>query len=492
MIKKINNIQILLNPWINNIPQKKICDITQYSTKIKSGDLYILLHKKKNIKKNYILKALKNKANVVLYETEKNKHGLCISTQFNTLIIYFKKLSYYIHQIYERFFNKPQKKIKLIGVMGTYGKTTVANLIAQWEKLINKKIGIIKNLENTVNTCTQSNYETINYKNSVQKKLYKLVKKKIDITIIEMSYHVLMQKQMSNLKFESIICTNLTNNLIDGQKNMFQQEKIKFSFLKNNVIKNIILNGDENITSNWINKFKNKNVISVTIFKKNNVFHTKFWINVINIIYSTSRTKIFFNSSWGSGKLYSLLLGNFNITNILLAMTSMLLLKYSINILVQSSKFLQPIRRKMEKIQINQSPLFVINNVHLPQILYRALYSLTYYNCKKIWCVLGYEEITNISTRKIIGNIIEKFSDFIVFINTHPQNKQEKLILHDILNECNKKNKFFIFYTIKQAIQFIFSQTNKYDIILVSEKEQKVKKIIKYINIMSKNSSMNI
>ncbi|VFP85806.1 UDP-N-acetylmuramoyl-L-alanyl-D-glutamate--2, 6-diaminopimelate ligase [Buchnera aphidicola (Cinara pseudotaxifoliae)] len=492
MIKKINNIQILLSPWINNIPQKKICNITQYSNTIKSGDLFISLQKKKIAKKNHILTALKKKASVILYETEKNKHGLCISTQFNTLIIYFKKLSHYIHQIYERFFNNPQKKIKIIGVIGTYGKTTVVSLIAQWEKLINKKIGIIKNLENSINIHTQSSYNNINYMNSIQKKLYHLVKKKIDIIIIEMSYHVLMQKQMSNLKFESVICTNLTNNLIDGQKNMFQKEKIKFSFLKKNIIKNIILNGDENIANNWINKFKNKNVISVTIFKKNNVFNTKFWINAIKIIYSTSRTKIFFNSSWGSGKLYSLLLGNFNITNILLAMTSMLLLNYSINILVQSSKFLKPIRRKMEKIQVNQSPLFVINNVHLPQILYRALYSLTYYNCKKIWCILGYEEIKNISTRKIVGNIIGKFSDFIVFINNYPQNKQEKLILQDILNECNKKNKFFIFYNIKQAIQFIFSQTNKYDIIYVSEKENKVRKIIKYIHTVSKKNSKTI
>ncbi|WP_172598351.1 hypothetical protein [Buchnera aphidicola] len=54
MIKKIDNIQTLLNPWINNIPQKKICNITQCNQKIKIGDLFISL-KKKTIYINILL-----------------------------------------------------------------------------------------------------------------------------------------------------------------------------------------------------------------------------------------------------------------------------------------------------------------------------------------------------------------------------------------------------------------------------------------------------
>ncbi|VFP83631.1 Mur ligase family protein [Buchnera aphidicola] len=488
MIKKINNIQVLLNPWINNIPQKKICNITQCNQKIKIGDLFISLEKKRNIHKNSIINAIKNKANVILYETKKNKHGLCISIRYNTLIIYFKKLSNYIHIIYERFFNYPQKKIKLIGIIGTYGKTTVTNLIAQWEQLINKKISVIKNLENKKKIFQSTIRHDIRYDNSIQKILYRLVKKKIDITVIEMPYTVLMQKQISYLRFESIICTNLTNSSTDGQKTMFEKEKIKFSFLNINKIKNIILNGNENITNNWIKKIKNKKIISVTVLKKDNIFNIKYWINTIKIIYSTTRTKIFFNSTWGSGCLYSSLIGDFNITNITLAMAAMLLLKYSLNILIPSSKFLRPIHRKMEKIQVNNSPLFIINNKYLPQILYRTLYSLRSYQYNKIWCILGYEKIHNISERKIIGSIIEKFSNFIVFISNNPKNKKDISIINDILIDRYKQNKFFIFYKIKKAIQFILYEANKYDIILVSEQEKKVKKIIKYIKILSKKN----
>ncbi|WP_154028460.1 Mur ligase family protein [Buchnera aphidicola] len=450
-----------------------------------------IIKKKNNIHKYSITNAIKNNANVILYETKKNKHGLCISTQYNTLIIYFKKLSDHIHKIYERFFNYPQKKIKLIGVIGTYGKTTVTNLIAQWEQLINKKIGVIKDLENKKNISQSNIRHNIRYHNSIQKILYRLVKKKIDITTIEMSYTVLMQKQISYLKFESIICTNLTNSNTDGQKTMFEKEKIKFSFLKQNKIKNIFLNGNENIANNWIKKITNKKVISVTVLKKNNIFNLKYWINAIKIIYHTSRTKIFFNSTWGSGNLYSSLIGDFNITNILLAMSAMLSLKYSLNILIPSSKFLRPIPRKMEKIQIHNNPLFIINNIHLPQVLYRTLSSLRYYKHKKIWCILGYKKICNISARKIIGSISDKFSDFVVFINNHPENKQEVSIINDIITNRYKTNKFFIFYKIKKAIQFIFYQANKYDIIYISEQEKKVKKIIKYIHILSKKNIIN-
>ncbi|VFP78130.1 UDP-N-acetylmuramoyl-L-alanyl-D-glutamate--2, 6-diaminopimelate ligase [Buchnera aphidicola (Cinara cuneomaculata)] len=488
MIKKIDNIQILLNPWINNIPQKKICNITRCSQKIKIGDLFISLNQKINIHKKSIINAIKNKANVVLYETKKNKHGLCISTKYNTLIIYFKKLRNYIHDIYERFFSYPQKKIKLIGVIGTYGKTTVTNLIAQWEQLINKKIGVIKNLEDTKNIFQSTMKNSIHYYNNVQKILYRLVKKKIDLTILEMPYTVLMQKQISYLKFESIICTNITNNNINGQKNMFEKEKIKFSFLNKNTIKTIILNGNENIANNWINKIKNKKIIFITTLKKNDIFNTKYWIHTIKIIYSTLRTKIFFNSTWGSGHLYSSLIGDFNVTNIILAMATMISLKHPLNILIPSSKFLRPIHRKMEKIQINNSPLFIINNIHTPQILYRTLSSLKNYQYKNIWCILGYKKTQNISERKIIGSIVEKFSDFIILINNDPHKNHELLIINEIIMNYYKKNKFFIFYKIKKAIQFIFYKTNKYDIILVSEEEKKVKKIIKYMKLLSKKN----
>ncbi|VFP88162.1 UDP-N-acetylmuramoyl-L-alanyl-D-glutamate--2, 6-diaminopimelate ligase [Buchnera aphidicola (Cinara piceae)] len=487
MIKKIDNIQELLNPWINNIPYKKIYNINLYISKIKMGDLFIILQKTKKSKKKYIIKAIKNKASVILYETKKNKHGLCISTQSHTIIIYFKKLNQYIHKIYERFFNYPQKKIKLIGVIGTYGKTTVTHLIAQWKKLINKKIGTIKNLENKINKPKYIiNNKYLNH--SIQKKLYHLVKKKINISTIELSSNLLITKQISNLKFESVICTTLNYNNLDGQKNMFQKEKIKFSFLNSEKIKTIILNGDENITHYWIKNFKKKKIISVTTLKTDNIFNTKYWINATKIIYNISYTKILFNSTWGSGNLESSLLSDFNVNNILLALATMLLENYSLNILIKSSKFLNPIHRKMEKIKKKNSPLFIINNIHSPQILYRTLYSLKNYNYEKIWCILGYEEIRDISERKIIGNIVEKFSDFVIFINSYINNEKKNLIIKDILKGCYKKNKFFIFHSIKQTIQFIFSQTNKYDMILISEKEEKVKKIIKYINIILKKN----
>ncbi|VFP79154.1 Mur ligase family protein [Buchnera aphidicola] len=487
MIKKIDNIQELLNPWVNNVPHKKICNIRFYISKIKIGDLFIILQEKKKSKKKYIIKAIKQKANVILYETKKNKHGLCISTQFHTLIIYFKKLNQYIHKIYERFFNYPQKKLKLIGVIGTYGKTTVTNLIAQWEQLINKKIGVIKNLEKKIYKSKYNIYN-IDLNNSIQKKLYYLVKKKINTSIIELSSNLLIKKQISDLQFESVICTTLNYNNLDGQKNMFQKEKIKFSFLNRKKIKTIILNGDENITHFWIKNLKNKKIISITTLKTDNIFNTKYWINATKIIYNTSYTKILFNSTWGSGNLKSSLLSDFNVNNILLSLANLLSANYSLNILIKSSQFLNPINRKMEKIQKNNSPLFIINNIHSPQILYRTLNSLKNYNYEKIWCILGYEEIRDISERKILGNIVEQFSDFVIFINNHTQYKKKNLIIKDIIRGSYKKNKFFIFYNIEKAIQFIFSQTNKYDIILISEKEKKVKKIIKYINIILKKN----
>ncbi|QCI18771.1 UDP-N-acetylmuramoyl-L-alanyl-D-glutamate--2,6-diaminopimelate ligase [Buchnera aphidicola] len=476
---KEKNLKHFLSPWIKNLPKKNINNLVLDSRKLKPKDIFIAIKGKEKDGHDFILEAISKKVTAVLSEiTEKNQHGK-INYIHNTPIISFFKLSKQLSKLAERFYYKPSNQLKIIGITGTNGKTTVTQLINQWSELLGNKIatmgtlgnGFYKSLKYTNNT-TSSSIDIQSFLSSVLNK--------VKLVTLEVSSHGLVQDRVKNISFYAAIFTNLTQDHLDYHENMKKYELAKRSLFTDYQVKKIILNANDKYAKNWLKQFSNKYTIAVTIQDDTQKKYSTKWINAIYIKMNGEKTDVKFESSWGKGILSTYLIGKFNIENLLLAMACMLEMNNKLSDLIKTSIQLDPIYGRMQKFNFFKKPICIIDYAHTPDALEKSLNAIKLqYSKKKIWCIFGCGGERDQKKRPLMGKIAEKIANQIVITNDNPRNEDQNKIIKEIVIGCKQKEKIKIIPNRKKAISYVFFQSNINDIIFIAGKGHENYQIIK-------------
>ncbi|QTM69297.1 UDP-N-acetylmuramoyl-L-alanyl-D-glutamate--2,6-diaminopimelate ligase [Buchnera aphidicola (Hormaphis cornu)] len=491
-MKNSHNLKYLLSPWINYIPDIFFKKMTMNSHKVNNGDLFIAINGNKFHGTQFISHAISRGAQAVLVETnKKNNHGY-FKILKKVYIIYFLKLSQFISAIASRFFKHPGKKMVLIGVTGTNGKTTVTYLIAQWINFLGGKSGIIGTLGNGIyNSLVQTN-NTTDSAIKIQKLLDYFLTKKIKLVAIEVSSHAIQQNRVKDVPFTIGILTNISQDHLDYHGNMNKYTSVKWNFFSKNNINRKIFNFNDLVKWKKLKKITYTKDVLISIKMNDSYLYSKYWLNATQIIYHKDGFNISFNSYWGSGIIYSHLLGNFNVKNLLLAFSCLLSLGFSKNDLLSTSKQLKSAYGRMQKIKKTGFPTIIIDYAHTPDALKNVLKTLKYCYKTKIWCVFGCGGERDQSKRKKMGTIAEKLANEVIITNDNPRNENPLVIIQDILKNC--KRKITVIMEREEAIRYAISSANKSDIILIAGKGHENYQIIgnKYINYSDQNTVFHI
>jgi UDP-N-acetylmuramoyl-L-alanyl-D-glutamate--2,6-diaminopimelate ligase len=473
-------LKYLLSPWIRNIPKKDIFHLSMDSRTVVPGTLFIAIIGTKQDGRNFIYEAIHKKATIILYEIHKKlDHGKCKYINYVPIICFFK-LNEYISLLADRFYNTPGKKIKIIGVTGTNGKTTVTQVINQWANILGHKVATIGTLGNgfygflkpTKNTTPSAIY--------IQSFLYMALKKKTELVTMEVSSHGLVQHRVKGVHFYIGIFTNLSQDHLDYHKNMKQYEASKWLLFSTHIVKKIIINANDDHGKIWLKKLFNFYTVAVTIQDNTQKKYSKKWINATNIQYYKETVQITFESSWGNAKISSSLIGRFNVINLLLSLACLLELGYSFLDLLKTSNKIKPIQGRMETFQYHSQTKFIIDYAHTPDALKQALTAIRLqYNQKYIWCIFGCGGERDKTKRSIMGSIAESIADKIIITNDNPRNEKERNIVVNILNGIKNKKKILIILNRKKAISYAFFKSKSNDIIFISGKGHEEQQIIK-------------
>ena len=206
---------------LNNI---NISNVQFDSRKIKKDALFIAIKGVFSDGNQYIQSAIKDGAIAVIVEqmpTELNNDitYIQVESSYNTLAI-----------IAANFYNNPSAKIKLIGVTGTNGKTTIVSLLHQIFSLLNKKVGMISTIENKIledviiSTHTTPDALQINYL------LNKMIENGCEYCFMEVSSHAIHQGRINGLDFSGSVFTNITQDHLDYHNTFTDYLNVKKSF----------------------------------------------------------------------------------------------------------------------------------------------------------------------------------------------------------------------------------------------------------------------
>ena len=437
------------------------------SRKVKKGDLFVAVKGHQNDARQFIGQAISAGAGAILAETDSPDAHLSVEYYQQIPLIYYYCLSADLSEIADKFYVSPSKKLTLVGVTGTNGKTTVSQLLAQWAQRLGHKAAVMGTIGNGLLGQIVEAENTTGSAIEIQSSLASFVNAGADFAAIEVSSHGLVQHRIEALNFNAAIFTNLSRDHLDyhGTMEEYAEAKKRFFFELQPELQ--ILNADDPIGAQWLSELPNAVAVSC---KADFQAHSKRYLNAVSVRFSGEGTQIDFVSSWGNGTLNSPLIGAFNVTNLLLAMATLLALGYPLHDLIHSVSALKGVCGRMEVIQVTGKPTVIVDYAHTPDALEKALIAAREHCNGKLWCVFGCGGDRDTGKRPLMAKVAQQFADMIVVTKDNPRTEDPDKIEADIVAGFSDMNNVGLIPDRAQAIEFAIQAAFKNDLILIAGK----------------------
>ncbi len=360
-------------------------------------------------------------------------------------------LSYYhliLAILAKLFYNNPSKRMTVIGVTGTAGKSSTCYFIAQVLEASGFNVGMttttlfkIKNKEwlNDQKMTMLGRFQT-------QKLLKKMVKQNCNIAIIETSSEGIKQSRHVGINYDILVFTNIYPEHIEshGSFEKYKQAKgrlfkhLENSYHKKNIEKTIIVNKDDE-NANYFLNFK-------------------------------ADKKITYTKSDAQGYKINLL-GKYNIYNALAAANVASVLKVDHLKIKQAITNLKPLPGRLEFIKNNKGFKIMVDYSFEPQALEKLYQTLSDVKYNKLIHVLGScGGGRDKARRPILGKMAEKKANTIIVTNEDPYDENPQTIIDQVISGIKDKSKTLKILDRRQAIHKALSIAKENDLVLITGK----------------------
>lgn len=370
------------------------------------------------------------------------------------------------------FYGNPTKKMKLVGVTGTNGKTTIATTLYNVIRRMGIKAGLCSTVCNYIDgepvptECTTPDPITLN------RLLAQMAEKGCEYAFMEVSSHAVDQKRINGLTFAGGVFTNLTRDHLDYHKtfeNYRDAKKGFFDLLPKDAF--ALTNADDKNGSIMV---QNTKALAKTYsIRQNADFHAK----VLEESFEGMSLEI------NGVEVFVQFVGRFNVQNILAIFASLNLLGIdSQEALIQLSA-MKPVNGRFETFRSPKGVTAIIDYAHTPDALRNVLSTINEILCGKgeCWTVCGAGGNRDKGKRPLMAQEAAKQSDHLILTSDNPRNEEPQDIINDMLEGLTKeeKQKTLSIIDRKEAIRVACMMAKKGDVILVAGKGHEDYQIIK-------------
>jgi len=427
----------------------EVKDIKINSKEVMPGDAFVCTKGVNTDRHDFIDEAIDNGASVLIVKKDGNYKIPYIKVSDPN-----KELSI----LSSKFYDNPDKKIKLIGITGTDGKTTTATIIRDLLGIDNCGYigtnGIIgktfsDNVSNTTPEC-----------HLIYKYLYLFLKDGLNYASMETSSEAFYRNRLDSFNFDVGILTNITGDHLNIHKtldNYVESKKQLFRQLKDDGI--AILNIDDE----YYDSFKkiNKNVVT---YGKN----PKADLCIKQVDEKINGTNISFSYNGEEYTITSPLLGEFNVYNLMASILCLIHFNFSINDILSRIKNITTPSGRCEVLDFNTNYKIVLDYAHTANGLSSILNYLNKVKENRIITVTGSAGGREKEKRKNMGKVVLKKSDLVIFTMDDPRYENPKDIINDMINNNNGNYKIII--DREEAIKYALDNAKEGDIILIAGK----------------------
>lgn len=360
------------------------------------------------------------------------------------------------------FFGYADKKLKLIAVTGTNGKTSVATMLYNLLQLAGFKTGLMGTICNKIGDKTIRSKLTTSDSFELHKMFNELVENSAQYCVLEASSQGLAQERLYGLNFEVAIFTNITVDHLDYHGSFENYLECKQMLFKNANVS--IINSDDEYSDEFVKAAKDK-VITYSVKNDLGDFTAK------NVNFDNGQITYEIVNNFLIHRIKLNLQGDFFVYNSMATIIAALELGIGLPECASMIKTVNSIKGRFEMLPLNKPYQVIIDYAHTPDGLKQVLLSMKHFCRGRIITVFGCGGDRDKSKRAIMGDVASQLSDIVVVTSDNPRTEDPMTIINEVLEGCNKpKRQLYIHENRTEAIKFALKTAKENDVILLAGK----------------------
>ncbi|MCR5298238.1 MAG: UDP-N-acetylmuramoyl-L-alanyl-D-glutamate--2,6-diaminopimelate ligase [Paludibacteraceae bacterium] len=430
------------------------------SRKVGKGTLFAAIKGTASDGHDYIEKAIAAGANVIVHEseTEKKQEGITY--------VRVKDSAEALALLSSNFYGNPSRKLTLVGVTGTNGKTTTATLLYQLLRRFGHKAGLLSTVVNYVDDEAVPATHTTPDPIALNELLARMVEAHCEYAFMEVSSHSIVQKRIGGLDFDGGIFTNITRDHIDYHKtfdNYLKAKKAFFDNLKKEAfaVTNLDDKNGLQMLANCRAAHKTYSTRSAADFK-GRILEEDFDGMMLNI---------------NNNEIHVPFIGRFNVYNLLAVFGTAVCLGLDPQESLRHISALRAVSGRFETIRAPKGYTAIVDYAHTPDALQNVLATindirLLRRDSGRLIAVVGCGGDRDKGKRPMMAKEAVNGADQVILTSDNPRHEDPEAILNDMLAGLDEEDrrKTLVITDRRQAIRTACTLAQAKDVILVAGK----------------------
>ena len=361
------------------------------------------------------------------------------------------------------YFGNPSQELKLVGVTGTNGKTTIASLLYQLFKKASFKVGLLSTVKILVDDTEYKATHTTPDSITINRYLREMVDNGVTHCFMEVSSHGIHQKRTEGLHFEGGVFTNLSHDHLDYHTDFAEYRDVKKSFFDHLPKTAFALSNIDD--KNGIVMLQNTAARKLTYALKS---YANYKAQILESQMGGLLLKINENEVWVR------LIGTFNAYNLLAIYGTAVELGLDYFEVLRLLSELESVSGRFQYIISNEKITAIVDYAHTPDALENVLKTINDIRTKneQLITIVGCGGDRDKTKRPIMANIASTMSDKTIITSDNPRTEKPEDIIADMEQGVEPQNfkKTMSITDRKQAIQAACQMAQPNDIILIAGK----------------------
>lgn len=426
---------------------RPIAQLTADSRECQAGDVFIALAGVHQHGSQYAIKAREQGAWVISDVMAEGVH-LCVPD-----------LSDRLGALLNWFYDHPSQSMRLVGITGTNGKTSVSHYVAQWLHQLGESVAVLGTVGNGRWGELKPSTHTTMDAPRLYRQLAQWRDEGVGVVVMEVSSHAIHQNRIAGLTFAVVALTQVTRDHLDYHGSIAAYRAEKARLFTHWLAQVAVLNLDDELGSELALSLPSALTYAV---KAEATLMAK---SVACIAEGLRVDLVLDKTSWqGVLPLYGL----FNIENVLCALGCMQGLGIPLTSVVKHLAATQPVAGRMQ--WVRQQPRVLVDYAHTPDALEKALIALRAHSQQgRLWLVFGAGGDRDKGKRPLMGAVANRYADVVIVTDDNPRSEVPADIAAAILQALDKDKATYISDRSAAICRAIFNAKAD-DVVLVAGK----------------------
>lgn len=451
LIEETHPLQIVGNP------DAEVCGIEIDSRKVESGFVFVAMRGTQVDGHQFIAKAQEQGAAAIVCET------LPDTLQNGVVYVQYPNTEVVVGTLATRFFGNPTRRMKLVGVTGTNGKTTIATLLYEMFRRFGYKVGLCSTVCNYIDGVAIPTEVTTPDPITLNRLLGRMADEGCDYAFMEVSSHAVSQQRIGGLTFAGGIFTNLTRDHLDYHKTFEAYRDAKkgfFDILPKEAF--ALINADDR---NGLFMLQNTKATKKTYAQRT---ATDFKGRILEESFEGMALLM------DEREVSVQFVGQFNVSNLLAVYGAAVMLGHEPDEVLVALSAMKPVNGRFEAIRSNTGVTAIVDYAHTPDALANVLGTINEVlkGRGQCWTVCGAGGNRDKGKRPLMAQEAVRQSNRVIITSDNPRFEDPQEIINDMLAGLSDEERRMVLSIVdrREAIRTACMMAQPGDVILVAGK----------------------